>query len=78
MPSFIQWPGGRNPANKLPESGTRLHRLILQHPQPYAIEQIIDQLSIDGPIELRLGTTNLIFEKQTKAGELVSLSRASV
>ena len=78
LPSFIQWPGGRNPANKLPESGTRLQRLILQHPQPYAIEQIIDQLSIDGPIEVRPGTTNLIFEMQTKAGELVSLSSASV
>ena len=78
LPSFIQWPGGRNPANKLPESGTRLQRLILQHPQPYAIEQIIDQLSIDGPIEVRPGTTNLIFEMQTKAGELVSLSGASV
>ena len=24
LPGFIQWPGGRNPANKLPESGTRL------------------------------------------------------
>jgi len=78
LPSFIQWPGGRNPANKLPESGTRLQRLILQHPQPYAIEQIIDQLSIDGPIEVRPGTTNLIFEMQTKAGELVSLSSESV
>ena len=78
LPSFIQWPGGRNPAKKLPESGTRLKRLILQHPQPYAIEQIIDQLSIDGPIEVRPGTTNLIFEMQTKAGELVSLSSASV
>jgi len=78
LPSFIQWPGGRNPANKLPESGTRLQRLILQHPQPYAIEKIIDQLSIDRPIEVRPGTTNLIFEMQTKAGELVSLSSASV
>jgi hypothetical protein len=78
LPSLIQWPGGRNPANKLPESGTRLQRLILQHPQPYAIEKIIDQLSIDRPIEVRPGTTNLIFEMQTKAGELVSLSSASV
>ena len=78
LPGFIQWPGGRNPANKLPESGTRLQRLILQHPQPYAIEKIIDQLSIDRPIEVRPGTTNLIFEMQTKAGELVSLSSASV
>ena len=78
LPSFIQWPGGRNPANKLPESGTRLQRLILQCPQPDAIGQIIDQLAIDGPVEVRLGPANLIFEMQTKAGELVSLSSASV
>ena len=78
LPGFIQWPGQQNPAFKLPESGTQLKRLILQHPQPYTIEQIIDQLSIDGPIEVRRGTTNLIFEMQTNAGELVSLSSANV
>ena len=77
LPGFIQWPGGRNPANKLPESSTRLNRLILQHPQPNAIGQIIEQLGIDGPIEVRPGPTNLIFEMRTNAGELVSLSSAS-
>ena len=78
LPGFIQCPGGRNPANKLPESGTRLQRLILQHPQPDTIGQIIDQLGIDGPVEVRPGPANLIFEMQTNAGELVSLSSASV
>ena len=78
LPGLIQWPGGRNPANKLPESGTRLQRLILQHPQPDVIGQIIDQLGIDGPVEVKLGPANLIFEMQTNAGELVSLSSASV
>ena len=78
LPIFIQWPGGRNPANKLPESGTRLKRLTLQHPQPDAIGQIIDQLDIDGPVEVRPGPANLIFEMQTNAGELVRLSSASV
>ena len=78
LPGLIQWPGGRNPANKLPESGTRLQRLILQHPQPDVIGQIIDQLCIDGPVEVKLGPANLIFEMQTNAGELVSLSSASV
>ena len=78
LPGLIQWPGGRNPANKLPESGTRLQRVILQHPQPDVIGQIIDQLGIDGPVEVKPGPTNLIFEMQTNAGELVSLSSASV
>ena len=78
LPGLIQWPGGRNPANKLPESGTRLQRVILQHPQPDVIGQIIDQLGIDGPVEVKPGPANLIFEMQTNAGELVSLSSASV
>ena len=78
LPGLIQWPGGRNPANKLPESGTRLERLILQHPQPDAIKQIIYQLGIDGPVEVRSGPTDLIFEMRTNAGELVSLYSASV
>ena len=78
LPGLIQWPGGRNPANKLPESGTQLKRLILQHPQPDAIGQIIVQFGIDGPIEVRPGPANLIFEMQTNAGDLVSLSSASV
>ena len=76
LPGLIQWPGGRNPANKLPESGIRLQRLILQHPQPDTIGQIIDQLAIDGLVEVRPGPTNLIFEMQTNSGELVPLSSA--
>ena len=78
LPGFIQWPGGHNPAKRLPESGVRLQRLTLQHPQPDAIGQIIDQLAIDGPVEVRLGPANLIFEMQTNTGERVSLSSASV
>ena len=78
LPGLIQWPGSRNPANKLPESGIRLNRLILQHSQPDAIAQIIDQLGIDGPIEVSSGPTNLIFEMRTNSGELVPLSGASV
>ena len=78
LPGLIQWPGGRNPANKLPESGTRLQRLILQHPRPDTIRQIIDQLGIEGPVEVRSGPVNLIFVMQTNADDLVSLSSASV
>ena len=77
LPGLIQWPGGRNPANKLPESGTRLQRLILQCPQPDAIGQSIEKLGIDGPVEVRPGPANLIFEMRTNAGELVSLSSTS-
>ena len=76
LPGFIQWPGGLNPAGALPESGITLARLILQHPQPDAIQQIVDQIDIDGPVEIESGPTNLIFEMRTQCGELVTLSSA--
>lgn len=77
LPGFIQWPGGRNPANKLPDRGITLARLILQHPQPDAIQQLIEQIGIDGPVEVRPGPTNLIFELNTRAGDLVALASAT-
>ena len=77
LPGFIQWPGGRNPANKLPDRGITLARLILQHPQPDTIQQIIEQIGIDGPVEVRPGPTNLIFELNTRAGDLVALASAT-
>ena len=77
LPGFIQWPGGRNPANKLPDRGITLARLILQHPQPDAIGKIIEKIGIDGPVEVRPGPTNLIFELNTRDGDLVVLASAT-
>lgn len=74
LPSFIEWPNGRNPANRLPENGTTLQNIILVHPNPQFITSCIDGIGIDGPIVVRQGQSELIFQIQTSAGELVSLS----
>ena len=74
LPSFIEWPNGRNPANRLPENGTTLQNIILVHPNPQFITSCIDGIGIDGPIVVRQGQSELIFQLQTSAGELVSLS----
>jgi hypothetical protein len=74
LPSFIEWPNGRNPANRLPENGTTLQNIILVHPNPQFITSCIDGIGIDGPIVVRQGQSELIFQLQTSAGELVALS----
>lgn len=77
LPSFIEWPDGQNPSNQLPESGTTLKKIILTHPHPDFIAAIMDSIGVEGPIEVRHGPTELIFELQTSSGELVTLSNAS-
>ena len=74
LPSFIEWPNGRNPANRLPENGTTLQNIILVHPNPQFITSCIDGIGINGPIVVRQGQSELIFQLQTSAGELLSLS----
>ncbi|MDC0476904.1 VOC family protein [Alphaproteobacteria bacterium] len=74
LPSFIEWPNGRNPANRLPENGTILQNIILVHPNPQFITSCIDGIGIDGPIVVRQGQSELIFQLQTSAGELLALS----
>ena len=76
LPSFIEWPNGRNPANRLPENGTTLQNIILLHPNPQFIASCIDGIEIDGPIEVRQGQSELIFQLQTSAGDVVSLSNS--
>ena len=76
LPSFIEWPNGRNPVGRLPENGTKLTKIILTHPYPDFVASIMKRINIDGPIEVRFGSTELIFELQTSSGELVSLSSA--
>ena len=75
--SFIEWPNGCNPAGRLPENGTTLQNIILLHPNPQFITSCIDRIGIDGPIEVRQGQCELIFQLQTSAGELVSLSNVA-
>ena len=74
LPSFIEWPSGRNPANRLPENGATLKNIILVHPNPQFITSCIDGIGINGPIVVRQGQSELIFQLQTSAGELLSLS----
>ena len=76
LPSFIEWPGGSNPANRLPENGTTLQKIVLVHPQSDYISSALNRIGIKGFIEVKSGPVELIFELKTSAGKLVSLSNA--
>ena len=78
LPGFIQWPGGLNPANRLPENGTTLQKIVLVHPRPDFISAAIGRVGIEDFIEVRSGSVELIFELKTSAGKLVSFSNAII
>ena len=78
LPSFIEWPGGSNPANRLPENGTTLQKIVLVHPQPDFISAAIDRVGIEDFVEVKSGSIELIFELKTSAGKLVSFSNAII
>ena len=59
LPSLIEWPGGRNPANQMLESGVSLNKLLLFHPNPDKIINILAELGINGPIEVVTGKKSL-------------------
>ena len=78
LPTFIQWPDGLNPTNRLPENGTTLQKIVLVHPQPDFISAAIDRVGIEDFIEVRSGSVELIFKLKTSAGKLVSFSNAII
>jgi hypothetical protein len=78
LPGFIQWPGGLNPANRLPENGTTLQKIVLVHPRPDFISAAIGRVGIEDFIEVRSGSVELIFELKAPDGKLVSFSSAII
>ena len=78
LPGFIQWPDGMNPANRLPENGTTLQKIVLVHPRPDFISAAIGRVGIEDFIEVRSGSVELIFELKTPHGKLVSFSNAII
>jgi len=40
-PALIQWLGGLHPAQRLPDAGVRLRRLVVVHPQAAALQAVL-------------------------------------
>jgi hypothetical protein len=42
LPILIQWPGGKNPADRIADVGLKLERLRLNHPAPERLRAMLD------------------------------------
>lgn len=50
-PALIEWPQ-RNPAHRMPDLGCRLERLELLHPQPAALEALLQKIGAARPVSV--------------------------
>ena len=71
LPVLIEWPGGRNPASRLPETAVRLGKLALTHPQPAMVEDVLHRLGVDGVASVSAGAPTLAFHLETPHGTVV-------
>ncbi|MDC0659841.1 VOC family protein [Leisingera sp. SS27] len=70
FPAALQWQG-EPPAAKLPQSGCRLTRLILSHPEASALQQALDRIIADPRIAVEQGAPAMMAEFDTPHGARV-------
>lgn len=61
VPSFIEWSPGPHPSTAQQDLGVVLDRVILSHPDPTALLEILKALHVDHLVELREGSRGLSF-----------------
>jgi hypothetical protein len=71
LPILIEWPDGRNPANRMAESSVRLSRLVLTHPNPAMIADCLDRLGARNAVVLTLGVPAIAFHFDTPNGPVM-------
>src|SRR5210317_162784 len=69
LPILIEWPNGKNPAERMPESNVCLQQLTLFHSNPKKIKGILSKLNISGPIDVELGPPRIQFSFKTASGK---------
>lgn len=68
LPAFIQWNEGPHPATKQTDCGVRINRIILTHPEPEKLLDMLERLQISHLAEVRQGARSLAFEVTTPHG----------
>ncbi|MDC6457480.1 VOC family protein [Alphaproteobacteria bacterium] len=71
LPILIEWPNGKNPAARMPESNVCLQQLTLFHPNPKKIKGILSKLNVVGPINIELGEPRIQFSFKTASGKSI-------
>ena len=57
LPTLIQWPDARHPADGLPDSGLRLAALAASHPRPAPIRAALARLDLEDALKVSFGQT---------------------
>lgn len=73
-PSLIDWQTSPHPCTRLPDTGIRLHRFRLMHPNPQRVQTMLDALQLQSPVAIEVSgcksdqTPHLIAEFETPHG----------
>jgi len=73
LPVLIEWPNGRNPADRMPLSPLQLDRIALTHPDPDWIIGCLDRLGLSGLAGVTKGRPALAFHL-TRGDSVIVLS----
>jgi len=68
FPPLIQWQAGLHPAKRLPDSGCRLRRLIVSHPEALALRDLLAPHLSDNRLIFEPGPATLRAEIETPHG----------
>lgn len=71
VPSFIQWPNGVHPTQKMQDKGVRLQKISLTHPESEPFAVILKELGVREMVELHHGPHRIRFEMSTPTGEWI-------
>ncbi len=70
IPAFIEWPKNMHPSRSLPDLAVTLDAITLSHPDPSALNEVLDKLEISQLAQVAKGETNLSFTFSSPAGRI--------
>ena len=71
IPAFIEWSPGPHPSLSQQDLGVSLVKVMLSHPNPAELSEILKTLGIDHLAEVGTGATALSFELSTPVGHVI-------
>jgi len=71
LPTLIEWPGGINPSGRLPDSEIVLEKLVLHHPDPDMIRDVLQRLGAPDLIKVDAGDPTISFHLATPNGPIL-------
>lgn len=69
-PALIEWNGSQGPAPHLPDSGLRLTRLTLSHPNAISLQKALEPLILDPRFHIVQGPPGLSARLKTETGDI--------